>query len=141
MTAIKHLHMVLGLLTVLLFVIQAGWLLMRQDRQLPARAQRFFRMMPHILYAVVIGLGIWLMVTMMRVGVNPLWVHPKIVLFLIAIVGTAIAMRPGASRGRQNLGLLIAGLCYIGILYSVIAKPLGYRYAAPAVAATAVMPS
>ena len=95
---------------------------MRRDRALGL--PRILRILTHILYAGVVGLGIWLIYSYMQVGLRvPAWMHLKIVLFVIAVVFSAFAFRPGATRNRQNLGMLLAGLAYIGVMYCVFAKP------------------
>lgn len=123
MLAVKIIHMVAGLLTLLMF-IGRGVLVWRSGSvaQNP-RLERFFKIVPHIVYTVLLVAGLWMLFQLP--GVYPYWLITKIVLFGVAVSASIKAFRVTASRQQQRGGIVLAALAYAGLLFMIIAKPGG----------------
>jgi uncharacterized membrane protein SirB2 len=134
---IKIIHMSAGMLTVLLFIVQAVLLLKRRMRMSVqpggkqtkiAAAQgvqlaHIIKLVSHAVWLVLILAGLWLLV---HLPIYPYWIFAKIGLFVLAIVFSVFAFRSKNSVAVQNIGLLGGALCYGAILYLIVAQPFGF---------------
>ncbi len=134
---IKIIHMSAGMLTVLLFIVQAVLLLKRRMRmsvqpggkqtKLAAaegvRLARIIKIVSHAIWLVLILAGLWLLT---QLPIYPYYLFAKIGLFVLAIVFSVFAFRAKSSVALQNIGLLGGALCYGAILFLIVAKPGGF---------------
>ena len=134
---IKIIHMSAGMLTILLFIVQAALLLKRRMRMSVqpggkqtkiAAAQgvqlaRIIKIISHAVWLVLILAGLWLLA---HLPIYPYWIFAKIGIFVLAIIFSVFAFRAKSSVPMQNIGLLGGSLCYGAIIYLVVAQPGGY---------------
>ena len=134
---IKIIHMSAGMLTILLFIVQAVLLLKRRMRMSVqpggkqtkiAAAQgvqlaHIIKMVSHTVWLVLIVAGLWLLA---HLPIYPYWIFAKIGIFVLASMFSVFAFRAKNSVALQNIGLLGGALCYGAILYLIMAQPWGY---------------
>jgi uncharacterized membrane protein SirB2 len=87
------------------------------------RAPRPVKIANHILYALVIVTGAWMLMQLMSVNAPVQWVFAKIILLVAAISASAKAFSINAAPTQSKVGILIAGVAYIGIVILAYAKP------------------
>jgi len=87
------------------------------------RAPRPVKIANHILYALVIVTGAWMLMQLMSVNAPVQWVFAKIILLVAAISASVKAFNINATPGQSKVGILIAGVAYIGIVILAYAKP------------------
>ncbi|WP_299329118.1 SirB2 family protein [uncultured Psychrobacter sp.] len=114
----KHLHMLLVFILIGLFIYQSV-LVLSANR----RAPRPVKIANHILYALVIVTGAWMLMQLMSVNAPVQWVFAKIILLVAAISASAKAFSINAAPTQSKVGILIAGIAYIGIVILAYAKP------------------
>lgn len=114
----KHLHMLLVFILIGLFIYQS-FLVLSANR----RAPRPVKIANHILYALVIVTGAWMLMQLMSVNAPVQWVFAKIILLVAAISASVKAFNINATPGQSKVGILIAGVAYIGIVILAYAKP------------------
>ncbi|MCG3883066.1 SirB2 family protein [Psychrobacter sp. Ps3] len=114
----KHLHMLLVFILIGLFIYQSV-LVLSANR----RAPRPVKIANHILYALVIVTGAWMLMQLMSVNAPVQWVFAKIILLVAAISASAKAFSINAAPTQSKVGILIAGVAYIGIVILAYAKP------------------
>lgn len=114
----KHLHMLLVFILIGLFIYQSV-LVLSANR----RAPRPVKIANHILYALVIVTGAWMLMQLMSVNAPVQWVFAKIILLVAAISASVKAFNINATPGQSKVGILIAGVAYIGIVILAYAKP------------------
>jgi uncharacterized membrane protein SirB2 len=114
----KHLHMLLVFILIGLFIYQSI-LVLSANR----RAPRPVKIANHILYALVIVTGAWMLMQLMSVNAPVQWVFAKIILLVAAISASAKAFSINAAPTQSKVGILIAGVAYIGIVILAYAKP------------------
>ena len=114
----KHLHMLLVFILIGLFIYQSV-LVLSANR----RAPRPVKIANHILYALVIVTGAWMLMQLMSVNAPVQWVFAKIILLVAAISASAKAFNVNAAPTQSKIGILIAGIAYIGIVILAYAKP------------------
>ena len=114
----KHLHMLLVFILIGLFIYQSI-LVLSANR----RAPRPVKIANHILYALVIVTGAWMLMQLMSVNAPIQWVFAKIILLVAAISASAKAFSINAAPTQSKVGILIAGVAYIGIVILAYAKP------------------
>lgn len=114
----KHLHMLLVFILIGLFIYQSV-LVLSANR----RAPRPVKIANHILYALVMVTGAWMLMQLMSVNAPVQWVFAKIILLVAAISASAKAFSINAAPTQSKVGILIAGVAYIGIVILAYAKP------------------
>lgn len=114
----KHLHMLLVFILIGLFIYQSV-LVLSANRCAP----RPVKIANHILYALVIVTGAWMLMQLMSVNAPVQWVFAKIILLVAAISASAKAFNVNAAPTQSKVGILIAGVAYIGIVILAYAKP------------------
>ena len=114
----KHLHMLLVFILIGLFIYQSV-LVLSANR----RAPRPVKIANHILYALVIVTGAWMLMQLMSVNAPVQWVFAKIILLVAAISASVKAFNVNATPTQSKVGILIAGVAYIGIVILAYAKP------------------
>ena len=98
----KHLHMLMAVLTILLFLYQS-YLVLSADR----RAPRMVKIATHIIYALVILSGATMLMQLMSANAPVQWVFAKIILLVAAISSSIKAFNAHATPGQRKTGILI----------------------------------
>ena len=114
----KHLHMLMALLVVVLFLYQS-YLVLSANR----RAPRVVKIANHIVYALVILSGAMMLMQLMSANAPVQWVFAKIILLVAAISASIKAFNNHATPTQRKTGILIAAIAYIGIMILAFAKP------------------
>lgn len=114
----RHLHTLLVFILIAVFIYQS-FLVLSANRQAP----RPIKIANHILYALVIVSGAWMLMQLMAVNAPVQWVFAKIILLLAAISASVKAFNPNAMPSQSKVGILIAGAAYVGIVILAYAKP------------------
>lgn len=114
----KHLHTLLALLLIVLFIYQS-YLVLSANR----RAPRAIKIANHILYALIILSGAWMLMQLISVNAPVQWVFAKIILLIAAISASIKAFNPNATPSQSKVGIFIAAVAYIGIVALAYIKP------------------
>ena len=114
----KHLHTLLALLIIGLFIYQS-YLVLGAEK----RAPRIIKISNHILYALIIASGGWMLVQLISVNAPVQWVFAKIILLIAAISASVKAFGAHATSSQSKVGILIATVAYIGIVILAYVKP------------------
>ena len=114
----KHLHMLMAVLVIALFLYQS-YLILSTDKQTP----RVIKIYNHIVYALVLLSGAWILFQLMSVNAPVQWVIAKMVLFVAAISASIKAFNNSATPIQRKTGILIAGAAYVGIVVLALTKP------------------
>jgi len=114
----KHLHMLMASLVIVLFLYQS-YLVLSTNK----RAPRVVKISSHVVYAWLIFSGAWMLVQLMGVNAPVQWVFAKIILLIAAISASIKAFSPNATREESKVGIIIAAVAYVGILILAFVKP------------------
>ncbi|WP_435979130.1 SirB2 family protein [Psychrobacter sp. DM4] len=114
----KHLHTLLALIVIGLFIYQSI-LVLSANRQAP----RVIKIANHIVYALIIVSGAWMLMQLMSVNAPVQWVFAKIILLLAAISASVKAFKPDATSSQSKVGIVIAGIAYASIVTLAYTKP------------------
>lgn len=114
----KHLHTLLALIIIGLFIYQS-YLVLSANR----RAPRIIKIASHIVYALIILSGAWMLMQLMSVNAPVQWVFAKIILLVAAISASVKAFKPDATLSQSKIGIVIAGIAYASIVILAYAKP------------------
>ena len=114
----KHLHMLMAVLAIVLFLYQS-YLVLGANRLAP----RAVKIANHIVYALIIVSGAVMLMQLMNANAPIQWVFAKIILLVAAISSSIKAFNPNATSGQRKTGILIAAVAYIGILILAFTKP------------------
>lgn len=114
----KHLHMLMAVLVVVLFLYQS-YLVLSANRQAP----RAVKIANHIVYALVIVSGAVMLMQLMSANAPVQWVFAKIILLVAAISSSIKAFNAHATPTQRKTGILIAAVAYIGIVILAFSKP------------------
>lgn len=117
----KHLHMLMAVLAIVLFLYQS-YLLLGINKQAP----RAIKIANHIIYALVILSGAVMLMQLMNANAPVQWVFAKIVLLVAAISASMKAFNPHAISGQRKTGILIAAIAYVGIVILAFTKPANF---------------
>lgn len=117
----KHVHMLMAMITIALFLWQAILIFTDDKAQgLPKAA----KIGGHITFALVILTGLITAMPLFTAGVFPHWLIAKIILLAVAISATIKATRAGTLPNQAKIGMLIAFIAYMGILTLAFVKPM-----------------
>ncbi len=114
----KHLHTLLAVLVIALFIYQS-YLALSAER----RAPRPIKIATHILYALIIVSGAWMLMQLMSAQAPIQWVFAKIILLVAAISASIKAFHTHATPTQSKVGILIAAVAYAGIVTLAYVKP------------------
>ena len=114
----KHLHTLLALLLIALFVYQSYLVLIAEKR-----APKVIKIANHILYTLMVVSGGWMLMQLMSVNAPVQWVFAKFILLIAAISSSVKAFSPYATASQSKVGILIAAVAYIGIVILAFVKP------------------
>lgn len=117
----KHVHMLMAALTLLLFAYQALMLFSGKAVRLSAA----FKGIGHLIYTVLMLTGLWLFWQLYQVAGIQHWAIAKLVLLIVAVSATIKALRnQDMARSQAKAGMLIAGVAYVGIVILAVTKPM-----------------
>jgi uncharacterized membrane protein SirB2 len=117
--AVRHLHMGAAAVSLLLFALRGGWMLVS-----PAQLQRrWVRVAPHVVDTLLLASALWLA---WRIGPAP-WIVAKVVAVLVYIALGTVALKRGRTRGIR-VAAFAAALLTFGYIVSVAVTrtPLGF---------------
>lgn len=114
----KHLHMLMAVLVIVLFLYQSYLALSAN-----IRAPRMVKIATHVLYALLILSGAIMLMQLMNANAPVQWVFAKIILLVAAISASIKAFKTHATPGQTKTGILIAAVAYIGIVLLAFSKP------------------
>jgi uncharacterized membrane protein SirB2 len=114
----KHLHMLMAVLTIVLFLYQS-YLVLSANR----RAPKAVKIATHIIYALVIGSGAIMLMQLMSANAPVQWVFAKVILLIAAISASIKAFNNHATSGQSKTGILISAIAYTGIVILAVVKP------------------
>lgn len=114
----KHLHMLMAVLIVVLFLYQS-YLALNANK----RAPRAVKIATHIIYALIILSGAVMLMQLMSANAPVQWVFAKIILLVAAISASMKAFHAHATPTQTKTGILIAAVAYVGIVMLAFAKP------------------
>ncbi|TXD96427.1 hypothetical protein ES754_09770 [Psychrobacter frigidicola] len=114
----KHLHMLMAVVVIGLFLYQS-YLVLSANKQTP----RVIKISNHIVYALVLLSGAWMLFQLLQVNAPVQWVIAKMVLFVAAISASIKAFNPRATPTQSKVGILIAAVAYVGIVILAYVKP------------------
>ncbi|WP_367109762.1 SirB2 family protein [uncultured Psychrobacter sp.] len=117
----KHLHTLLAVLVIGLFLYQS-FLVLSSNR----RAPRMVKVSTHILYTLIILSGAWMLMQLISVNAPVQWVFAKIILLIAAISASVKAFNPNANQTQSRVGIAVAGIAYLGIVILAYAKPANF---------------
>lgn len=114
----KHLHTLVVFLLIGVFIYQS-YLALSANK----RAARPIKIVTHILYALAIVTGAWMLMQLMSVNAPVQWVFAKIILLIAAISASVKAFNAHATPSQSKVGIVIAGVAYAGIVTLAYVKP------------------
>lgn len=124
----KHLHMLIAVVIVLLFVYQGvmAW----QGRM----AHKPIKIMTHIAYGVMLITGIIMLMSLLQLNVPMQWLIAKVVVFIAFISASSKAYRLAGSsnltgndlRIKVLMGLFVALIALVGIFGLAFIKPSNF---------------
>lgn len=114
----KHMHMLLAVIIIVLFLYQS-YLVLSANRQAP----RPIKIATHIVYALIILSGGWILMQLMGANAPVQWVFAKIILLIAAVSASIKAFNPTATPTQSKTGILIAAIAYCGIVVLAVVKP------------------
>ncbi|WP_201527348.1 SirB2 family protein [Psychrobacter frigidicola] len=114
----KHLHMLMAVVVIALFLYQS-YLVLGANR----RAPRVIKITNHIVYALLLLSGGWMLLQLLQANAPVQWVIAKMVLFVAAISASLKAFNPQATPSQSKVGILITAIAYVGIIILAYVKP------------------
>lgn len=115
----KHLHMLMALITLGLFFYQA--VVVFGGKQLVL--SRAFKGMSHLIYLLLVGTGLYLFWQLMQVIGVQYWAVAKLMLLFVAVSANIKAIRPINTNVQARAGVLIAATAYLIIVILAYTKP------------------
>ena len=117
----KHLHMLMAVITVALFLWQS-YLVMSKDERFGKKG----KIITHVIYALLVLSGLLMVIPLMQANAELQWVAAKIILLIAAISASIKAFRPTASSGQTKTGIFIALIAYVAIFALAFVKPANF---------------
>ena len=112
--------MLMALLTILLYLYQASFMVREQKPAL----SKVFKGVSHAIYLLLIISGFVLFWKIYQVAGMQAWILAKIVLLVVAVSANIKALRPSTNLPQAKAGFLISGIAYAGIVFLALAKPM-----------------
>lgn len=116
----KHLHMLMAVVTIALYLYQAGFVVRAKKPTLT----KAFKGASHLIYLLLVASGLVLFWQIYQVAGFQAWVVAKIILLVVAVSANIKAIRPSTALPQTKAGFLIAGVAYVGIVFLAVAKPM-----------------
>lgn len=115
----KHLHMLMAVITIGLYLYQAGMIFSGKHLAL----SRAFKGTSHAIYLLLLVSGVFLLWQLWQVAGAQHWAIAKIVLLVVAISANIKALR-NPILNQKKAGMMIAGVAYVGIIILAVTKPM-----------------
>lgn len=115
----KHLHMLMAVLTIVLYLYQAGLIFSGKSIGL----SRAFKGASHAIYLLLVISGLYVLWQLWQVAGAQHWALAKIVLLVVAISANIKVLRQQALN-QKKAGMLIAGVAYVSIIALAVMKPI-----------------
>ena len=115
----KHLHTLMAVITIVLFLYQAG-LVFSVKQILPNRR---FMIASHLIYTLLVISGGYLFWQLWQVAGIQHWAIAKIILLIVAISANIKALR-SPHLSQQKAGMMVTAIAYAGIIILAITKPM-----------------
>ncbi len=113
---IKHLHMAMAGLSLVLFVLRAWW-----SVTAPQRLQRrWVRVLPHLVDTVLLAFGVWLMLMLRFWPHQHPWLVAKLIALVIYIGLGSVAIKRGRTPLQRASAALLAVLVFVYIVGTAI---------------------
>ena len=121
--ALKHLHLSAVVLSIALFVLRGGWMLMDS----PHLRRRWVRIVPHLVDTVLLGSAIGLTLILQQYPFVNSWLTAKVLALIVYILLGHIALKRDSTRTIRAVAG-IAALAVFGYIVSVALthSPLGF---------------
>lgn len=116
----KHLHMLMAVIAIVLFLYQAKEIV---GGQKPALSTAF-KGVSHLFYLLLVGSGLYLFWQIYQVAGMQHWAVAKIILLVVAVSANIKAIRPKTALPQAKAGMLVAGVAYLGIVILAFVKPV-----------------
>lgn len=117
----KHLHMLLAMIVLFLFIFQALPMLVGK---VPSPSKTL-KIATHLLYTLMVATGLWLFWQLYQVAGVQHWAIAKFVLLVVAVSAVIKAQKNHIKASSQaKAGLLIAAIAYVGIFVLAVTKPM-----------------
>ena len=114
----KHLHMLIAVITVVLFLWQS-YLLMSKGTRFDKKG----KIATHVVYTLLIISGVLNVMPLLSANASLQWVVAKIILLLAAISASIKAFRATATPAQSKSGIFIAFIAYVAIFILAFVKP------------------
>ncbi|HJH09780.1 MAG TPA: SirB2 family protein [Psychrobacter pasteurii] len=114
----KHLHMLMAVITVVLFLWQS-YLLMSKGTRFDKKG----KIATHVVYTLLIISGVLNVMPLLSANASLQWVVAKIILLLAAISASIKAFRATATPAQSKSGIFIAFIAYVAIFILAFVKP------------------
>lgn len=115
----KHLHMLMALITLGLFLYQMIFVFSGKQLVL----SRVFKGASHLIYLLLVGTGLYLFWQLTQVAGVQHWVIAKLVLLFVAVSANIKAIRPTNTNVQARAGMLLAAMAYLIIVILAYTKP------------------
>lgn len=116
----KHLHMLMAVIAILLYLYQAYLVLAGK----PVALSKAFKGTSHLFYLLLVGSGLYLFWQIYQVAGVQHWALAKIVLLVVAVSANIKAIRPSTTLAQAKAGMLLAGVAYVGMVILAFTKPM-----------------
>ncbi|GAA4360396.1 SirB2 family protein [Kangiella marina] len=118
MTALKHIHMTLAIITILGFLLRSFWLF----RQSPSLNKKWVKISPHVIDTFLLGTGIAYWATYYGAVFQP-WIIAKLIM-IVLYIGFGIVTFKANTKGLRALVFTLAIVSFATILYLARTKSL-----------------
>lgn len=122
MTALKHIHMTLAIITILGFLLRSVWLFTNSPSSQKMLQKKWVKISPHIIDTLLLASGITLWVTWYG-AVFQSWITAKLILIVLYIVFGIITFK-ASSKGLRGIAFSLAIISFATILYLARTKTL-----------------
>lgn len=117
----KHLHILMAVITVGLFLWQS-YLVLSKDQRFDKKG----KIATHVVYTLLILSGALMVIPLMKANAELQWVAAKIILLIAAISASIKAFRPSANSAQSKTGIFIALIAYVAIFTLAFVKPSNF---------------
>ena len=120
---LKHLHLSAVVLSIALFALRGGWMLMDS----PHLRRRWVRIVPHLVDTVLLGSAIGLTLILQQYPFVNSWLTAKVLALIVYILLGHIALKRGSTQTIRAVAG-IAALAVFGYIVSIALthSPLGF---------------
>jgi uncharacterized membrane protein SirB2 len=111
---LKHIHMSFAFLSIALFVLRGGWMLVDS----PRLTTRLVRTLPHVIDTLLLVSALTLAIYLRLDPLRQPWLMAKILALLGYIGFGSLALKPGRPRALK-CGALVVALSLVGYIVAV----------------------